>query len=140
MVRRHLQGLDIMSSKKKNKQSAVGVLNRHTCTIKTGGDGIWSSRKTNVRCIGLDLAYLDEDKTFGELQVRFDRASWNTTTDSLIYTDKTFLKGLQDELIRLGLSADVNYSEAGMQGDDYVSLDVGLPFIQSWFNKCQLTN
>jgi hypothetical protein len=31
--------------------------------------------------------------------------------------------------------ADVGYSEQGMQGDDYVSLDVGESFIASWEAK-----
>jgi hypothetical protein len=34
-----------------------------------------------------------------------------------------------------GLSANVTYSEQGMQGDNYVSLDVGANFITSWEAK-----
>jgi hypothetical protein len=36
-------------------------------------------------------------------------------------------------LISIGLdSSDVNYSEQGMQGDNYVSLDAGPNFIESF--------
>ena len=30
---------------------------------------------------------------------------------------------------------DVDYSEQGMQGDDYVSCDVGEEFLKAWGNK-----
>jgi hypothetical protein len=37
-------------------------------------------------------------------------------------------------LVEQGLTA-VTYSEQGMQGDDYVSLDVGKDFLDSWSAK-----
>jgi hypothetical protein len=44
-----------------------------------------------------------------------------------------FLKQLRKYLVGLGFnSEDVGYSEQGMQGDDYVSLDAGPKFIESF--------
>jgi hypothetical protein len=34
-----------------------------------------------------------------------------------------------------GLVVDLCYSEQGMQGDNYVSLDVGKEFLDSWARK-----
>ena len=51
----------------------------------------------------------------------------------LIYTDAQFKRELRSFLETQGLDAtDVSYSEQGMQGDNYVSLDVGDKFIASW--------
>jgi hypothetical protein len=51
----------------------------------------------------------------------------------LIYTDKLFMLELRTYLQTLGFTAaeaaDVEYSEQGMQGDSYVSCDVGAVFI-----------
>jgi hypothetical protein len=33
------------------------------------------------------------------------------------------------------VGSDVSYSEQGMQGDDYVSCDIGKPFLDSWTAK-----
>lgn len=114
-------------------------------TCATAGDGYWTTRQTAVRCTKLEITYVakhdDEGKdlpqngapTFGELQISFDPTTWNPDEDGLIYTDKLFLKELANELITLGFSpeaaADVFYSEQGMQGDDFVSCDVGGKFL-----------
>jgi hypothetical protein len=51
----------------------------------------------------------------------------------LIYTDKQFKRELREYLVSLGFTQaeadDVEYSEQGMQGDSYVSCDVGAVFI-----------
>jgi hypothetical protein len=53
----------------------------------------------------------------------------------LIYTDSLFLASLKRILAEQGFDAsDVTYSEQGMQGTDYVSLDVGPKFLTSWFD------
>ena len=49
-----------------------------------------------------------------------------------IYTDKEFISNLKVLLSRLELGTDVSYSEQGMQGDTFVSLDVGTEFIKSF--------
>jgi hypothetical protein len=59
------------------------------------------------------------------MEARFKPESWNEETDGLIYTDEAFLKGMAAYLISLGLSDKVSYTEHGMQGDDYVSMEGG---------------
>lgn len=104
--------------------------------LKTGGDGLWSTRITTVRINHAELE-LDHDGEFGELKLFFDKGDWNTEADGLIYTDKTFLRifeivlssysGMTDEAL-----AELDYSEQGMQTKDYVSMDVGPQFIFEW--------
>lgn len=73
---------------------------------------------------------------FGELKVVFSLETWNTDIDGLIYTDKRFLKELRAFLNKHGLPGkDVDYSAQGMQGDNYVSLNVGTKFMKAWSNK-----
>lgn len=101
--------------------------------LSTDGSGLWSEKSKQVRVIGLALSYTNDEDDFGELRAFFDLATWDTMQDGLIYTDDLFEKGLQDHLDGMGLAgSDVNYSEQGMQGDNFVSLDVGEEFISSW--------
>jgi len=77
-----------------------------------------------------------EKDMFGELRVYFDTDTWSTSSDGLIYTDRGWLKELQAFLNAHGLpGSDVSYSEQGMQGDDYVSLDAGYKFYAAWMQK-----
>ena len=102
----------------------------------TGGNGLWSIVETAVEITDMRIGYCDEDKDFGELCVQFNTATWDVEHDGLIYTDKDFLFELQMFLTQHGLvGSDVDYSEQGMQGEDYVSLDVGKAFIASWEAK-----
>jgi len=102
-------------------------------TLTTGGDSLWSNKQKDVAITKLDLQYCNPDKDFGELCVYFDPASWNTEADGLVYTDTQFLYELRVYLMSLGFTEsealDVNYSEQGMQTDEYVSCDVGAVFI-----------
>lgn len=101
--------------------------------LSTDGSGYWSNVSENVPVTGLDLSYVNEDDTFGELRVYFDTSVWDVDRDGLIYTDKLFLHELKHFLVSLRLAGDdVGYSEQGMQGDHYVSLDVGQDFIKSF--------
>ena len=107
-----------------------------------GKRGLWSNvaKAVTITDIQLGKATLwegDTDKDmFGELRVYFDTATWDTYKDGLIYTDRGFLKELQAFLNAHGLKgSDVSYSEQGMQGDDYVSLDAGYKFYKSWMAK-----
>jgi hypothetical protein len=111
--------------------------------ITTSGDGLWSTYKTNVKCINMNVGWqgkvndvYDGLVDFGELQVAFDTDSWNPNKVGLIYTDTGWLSGFRKYLQTLGFSLkavwDVDYSEQGMQGEDYVSLDVGKFFLKEW--------
>lgn len=101
---------------------------------KTNGNGYWSSKSKTVQINRVRLAYLDEDGTFGELRAYFDPREWDVDNDGLIYTDMmwkhSFLTCMENHF---GFSPDaildVSYSEQGMQGENYVSMDVGQQFI-----------
>lgn len=109
--------------------------------INTSGDGYWSdvSKTVLVEYISCDTT----DPDYSELCVKFNTQSWNVEQDGLIYTDKLFLQELRAALIANGFSkvaaADVEYSEQGMQGNNYVSFDVGSAFIKA-FNNCNLAD
>ena len=103
--------------------------------LTTAGDGLWSGVAKSVKVTGSELAYVNEERTFGELRVYFDTDTWNIQKDGLIYTDGRFLDELRDALADQGLMGTVDYSEQGMQGEDYVSLDVGEVFIQNWVDS-----
>ena len=107
-----------------------------TVIFNTSGDGYWSTVAKAVRIVDMRLGYVADDKEFGELRVYFDTATWDVEEDGLIYTDKLFLRELRSFLNAQGLAGDdVDYSEQGMQGEDFVSLDVGADFIASWEAK-----
>ncbi len=102
----------------------------------TAGDGYWSTVSKRVRITDLQLGYVADDLDFGELCVYFNTADWDTGKDGLIYTDSQFIAELREFLNTQGLAGkDVSYSEQGMQGEDYVSLDIGKQFLQSWAAK-----
>ena len=104
--------------------------------FSTAGDGYWSDVAKPVLITDMRLGYVSDDKDFGELCVYFDTKYWDVNKDGLIYTDSQFLSDLQAFLDSMGLmGADVEYSEQGMQGDDYVSLDVGEGFLRTWNEK-----
>jgi hypothetical protein len=109
-------------------------------SLNTRGDGLWSSKVAAVKVTALHLAYLDEEHKFGELRVVFDTKTWNVNRDGLIYTDSQFERELKKFLKTVDLKpASVSYSEQGLQGDNYVSLDVGKSFIKSWMKKFTVT-
>jgi hypothetical protein len=102
--------------------------------LTTDGHGYWSRAQKQVRCTRLSVPYIDADTNdFGELRVYFDTTTWDVDQDGLIYTDKKFMRELRDFLNTMGLDgSDVDYSEQGMQGDDYVSCDVRGKFLATW--------
>ena len=104
-----------------------------SATLHTCGDGYWSNKARAVTETAVNLAYTNDELDFGELRVYFDTRTWDVAKDGLIYTDSDFLADLKALLTDLGCDAsDVDYSEQGMQGDNYVSLDVGECFINTY--------
>ena len=102
-------------------------------TLNTGGGGYWSNTKTAVEITALQLAYLNDQLDFGELRVYFNTATWDVNKLGLIYTDRQFEQELKELLVQKGFDVkDVSYSEQGMQGDNYVSCDVGECFINTF--------
>ena len=104
-------------------------------TLNTGGGGYWSNTKTAVEITALQLAYTNDELDFGELRVYFNTKTW-AWQDGLIYTDKQFMRELKELLTAKGFDgSDVSYSEQGMQGDTYVSCDVGERFINTFMQN-----
>lgn len=102
--------------------------------LHTNGRGYWSRRAMAVPVTGLDLSYVNDTRTFGDLRVYFDESVWPTHRFNLIYTDPLFLKELRAFLKSIGIEGGkgISYSEHGLQGDNFVSLDVGTTFIKSF--------
>ena len=108
--------------------------------LNTDGKGLWSSKSKSVQITNLSLSIStieddDNRKLFGELCVYFDGKSWDTDQDGLIYTDAKFINELNNFLKSQGFTEEVYYSEQGMQGDDYVSLDADNKFCEEWLAK-----
>ena len=102
-------------------------------TLNTDGCGYWSDVAKPVKIVGFSVPYINDENDFGELRVYFDTKTWDVYTDGLIYTDRQFEKELVEFLTSIGLrGSDITYSEQGMQGDNYVSLDIGEDFIKSY--------
>ena len=107
-----------------------------TATLNTNGNGYWSNKRKAVEITGLQLSYTNDELDFGELRVFFNTNTWDTHKDGLIYTDKQFMRELKELLTAKGFDAsDVGYSEQGMQGDTYVSCDVGQCFINTFMQN-----
>ena len=95
----------------------------------TCGDGYWSTVAKYVFVESINMyisADEEEEGCDGDLQAYFTEETWNDSY-GLIYTDSAFLACVHTALIEAGISIeaaeDVCYSEQGMQGDDYVSMD-----------------
>jgi hypothetical protein len=105
-------------------------------TFNTNGTGYWSNVAKTVEIVDMYVCCIGEDKDFGELRVVFNTDTWDVNADGLVYTDKQFKAEMCAFLDAHGLAgADVDYSEQGMQGDDYVSCDIGAKFIATWEAK-----
>ena len=106
-----------------------------TATLNTNGKGYWSCKQAAVEITRLQLAYTNDELDFGELRVYFNTKTW-AWQDGLIYTDKQFMRELKELLTAKGFDGkDVSYSEQGMQGDNYVSCDVGERFINTFMQN-----
>jgi hypothetical protein len=103
--------------------------------FNTSGDGYWSNVAKPVEIVDMRINYVNDEQDFGELCVYFNTDTWNVNTDGLIYTDGQFKQDLMQFVTQHGLVVDLCYSEQGMQGDNYVSLDVGADFLASWVAK-----
>jgi hypothetical protein len=104
--------------------------------LNTAGNGLWSGEERAVTVTDMRLGYVADELDFGELCVYFNKKTWDVRKHGLIYTDRQFLRELRAFLDAQGLpGADVDYSEQGMQGNNYVSLDIGEDFLAAWARK-----
>ena len=76
--------------------------------LDTDGSGYWSDVVKSVKCTGIEIAYINDERDFGELRVYFDTASWDVDTDGLIYTDRQFLVELKEALVEASINASFN--------------------------------
>ena len=91
-------------------------------------DGVTLTSKSGA--VIIDGAYVESmDPSFGELRIEYSGPGNH-------YGDRTLLKILRLTLLKQGMSpaavADIDFSEAGMQGDGYMSFDVGEAFLSEW--------
>jgi hypothetical protein len=97
-------------------------------TLHTNGRGYWSRTAKAVNVYDMRVRYINDEQDFGELCVYFTEDSWDVDTMGLIYTDKQFMQQLKEFLATKGFTADelkcLSYSEQGMQGDNFVSMDL----------------
>lgn len=101
---------------------------------RTSGDGYWSNQIKTVKIHRVALACVSDNHEYGEIRAYFDPKEWDVDNDGLIYSDMgwkhSFLTCMEKQF---GLSPDaildVSYTEQGMQGEDYVSMDVGQQFL-----------
>lgn len=105
--------------------------------LQTDGSGLWSGQCKNVKIDSIELDWEEGDDGIPELLVIFDTDTWNVKELGLIYTDKLFKRQLQEFLKECGfLDADtISYSEQGMQGKDFVSLDTSDEFAREYDQK-----
>lgn len=110
-------------------------------TATTNGKGYWSDVKRSVRITEIEIESITDDNAdeidVGDktqipammyLRVYFNRKDWNTEKHGLIYTDDKWIAQLRKGLREIGVdAAGLDYTEQGMQGDDYVSLDCVKP-------------
>ena len=112
----------------------------------TNGKGLWSQEVREVLITKLEigyssLRYYPEEPFYGSINAYFEphgftQGSWNNDGFGLICTDKLWLKEFKKGMQSIGFSVlavrDIKYGEKDMQGENYVSLDVGVDFYKSW--------
>lgn len=108
----------------------------------TSGKGLWSSavRAVTVHQLELEVEEHYDDPSF-TLAALFTRNQWSTDKHGLIYTDPQWLREFKACLVEAGFSKkavkSIEYTEQGMQGDDYVSLSCGELFAAEFINSRQ---
>jgi hypothetical protein len=92
-------------------------------------DGLYASIPVNQEIAGfqvtaIDMAVIVED---GEVVSSDISVGFEPTDDDHPYGDDSFVEGVRNYLISIGVGsdvvADINYSEGGMQTDEYAHFD-----------------
>ena len=109
-----------------------------TYTLPVSRDGQWTRGEDPPRWITGEMhfrahQYTPHDPAVGGVPDRwitarfyFDPGLWDVDQHGLIYTDPVFLNGLHNRLQAAGwmYPDKITYSEQGMQGTNYVDVDV----------------
>lgn len=101
----------------------------------TDGKGLWSSsrRTVTVRRIVADYISSNDNELYITFRVYFTKKDWNIGDHGLIYTDHGFIRDLRKGMNQMpafrGILAQrglamVDYTEQGMQGENFVSVCV----------------
>lgn len=100
----------------------------------TSGKGYWTQFEQTVTVVGVKLAYVSDEGDFGELRAYFDTKTWDVNEAGLVYSDPRWIDEFRGLMRSLGFTRtaceDISYSEQGMQGTNYVSMDVGADFMR----------
>jgi hypothetical protein len=91
---------------------------------RTNGKGFWSNTVAEVNIVGYELTHLTcyRNDYYSYTKLYFDN-SWNTKEYGLIYTDPLFIKDVTLNLKPILKFKSIDYTENGMQGNNYVSLE-----------------
>jgi len=104
-----------------NKELRGAILN-------TNGKGLWSPCKKATKVKRVEIE--DVSDSYGAhhyyVNVYLYRDSWKTEEHGLVYTDPMWIRDLRWVLRDAGFKhwKKIDYTEQGMQGDDYVSLEI----------------
>ena len=105
--------------------------------LEVGGTGCWTSWSGEVtgtlkfKVTEPSVGPSGEVNYRGFAEGRFYLDNWNNEF-GMVYTDREFIDHLNDSLEQLGFkhAKEIDYSEAGMQGENYVSLDASYELAQ----------
>lgn len=132
---------------KDNNKRYMITLPKFKAECHTDGKGFWSKVNKKVRLNKAEIIFYEENfikflfrenDAHAYLRVHFSRTSWDYDKHGLIYTDRLFVRELRTAFKNYGLTfkpSDLDYTEQGMQGDDYVSLYVSGKFLTSLADK-----
>lgn len=137
--------------KNKNSDFYIFKFPKFRAVATTYGNGLWSNRQKTIHHNRAELSIYNGNNeieefysgnvknTHAEFRVYFTKKDWNTNEHGIIYTDRNWIKDFRSQLKVMGYSSkalrEVDYSEAGMQGANYVSLDVGRNFLKETSKK-----
>jgi hypothetical protein len=106
---------------------------------QTKGDGYWSATNRTVATSKIEMEVGEASvslwsySVYLEIHFRafFPKRSWDTDKYGLIYTDSLWIKDFREQFktrfpAMAWMASKINYTEQGMQGDNYVSLVVHL--------------
>tara|TARA_R110002051_G_C8364928_1_gene442514 strand:+ start:171 stop:527 length:357 start_codon:yes stop_codon:yes gene_type:complete len=110
-------------------------MNKLELTGTTTGTGYWTAAKDEKVTGYMTFTLLESDgETFGgNAQFHFNKEDWDVHELGLIYTDEGFLDDVYTTLEQSGFKNildHINYSEQGMQGDDYVDFDASIELVK----------
>ncbi len=116
-------------------------------TAFTNGSGLWSNSEKKIQHNRAELIFfsesVDNKSSFvvnhAELKIYFSKKYWDVNQYGLIYTDRNWIRDLRKYFQSMGYSKaavkTIDYTEQGMQGSNYVSLDVGRSFLKQFVEK-----